>query len=334
MGRSGLRRDHSGEPRGAQRMVGRLAHAQVADESERADCVENGNGRVVGHEMAGAKAQHRTVALFRLLSVIRPIPGAVLRKQNLLHRPRSGGLRSSDLIHLSASAAIAMSNTNQSHLQRAAWLRKLYFIRAAFSFAWVALAFTVAKGSPVVASGLLIVYPAWDALANLLDARMTGGAKANPTQVLNAWMSALVTVAVAASLALKLQVILAIFGVWADRCGPASAGDGHSSAQRRSGAVGDDAERGAVCVGWRIFCGAAGECGACRADLRGYAAVGAVYFLISGLVILIRQVQSQGRWLGFREGLIHVPSFHKLAANPFRSEGWRYFLSDTVIQKA
>ncbi len=112
-----------------------------------------------------------------------------------------------------------MSNTNQSPLQRAAWLRKLYFIRAAFSFAWVALAFTAAKGSPALAIGLLIVYPAWDALANLLDARMTGGAKANPTQVLNAWMSGLVTVAVVVSLVLKLQIILVIFG-----CGPSLRG--------------------------------------------------------------------------------------------------------------
>jgi hypothetical protein len=30
-------------------MVGGLAHAQVADEGERADRVENGDGRVVGH---------------------------------------------------------------------------------------------------------------------------------------------------------------------------------------------------------------------------------------------------------------------------------------------
>jgi hypothetical protein len=112
-------------------------------------------------------------------------------------------------INLAVFTAIAMTdtNTNPSSLQRAAWLRKLYFTRAAFSFAWVALAFTVAKGSPVVATALLVVYPAWDALANLWDARMTGGAKANPTQVLNAWMSALVTVAVAVSLGLHLQII-------------------------------------------------------------------------------------------------------------------------------
>jgi hypothetical protein len=46
-----------------------------------------------------------------------------------------------------------MSDTlHQPLFERAAWLRKLYFIRAAFSFVWVALAFTVAKGSPAVAT--------------------------------------------------------------------------------------------------------------------------------------------------------------------------------------
>ena len=84
---------------------------------------------------------------------------------------------------------------------RAAWLRKLYFVRAAFSFAWVALSLTLAKHSPVLATGLLIVYPAWDAVANLLDVRMTGGARANPAQALNIWISSLVTLAVAASFA-------------------------------------------------------------------------------------------------------------------------------------
>jgi small neutral amino acid transporter SnatA (MarC family) len=204
------------------------------------------------------------------------------------------------LFHLAASAAIAMTdtNTNPSALQRAAWLRKLYFTRAAFSFAWVALAFTVAKGSPVVASALLVVYPAWDALANLWDARMTGGAKANPTQVANAWMSALVTVAVAVSLGLQLQIILAIFGVWAIVAGLLQLATAIRRRKGDRGAVGDDAERGAVCAGWRVLCGAAGECGACGADVCWLCSGGGgIYFLISALVIFFRQNKEQASGL-------------------------------------
>jgi len=186
-----------------------------------------------------------------------------------------------------------MSNTNQSPLQQAAWLRKLYFIRAAFSLAWVALAFTIAKGSPVVASGLLIVYPAWDSLANLLDARMTGGAKANPTQVVNAWISALVAVAVTVSLVLELQIILAIFGGWAIVSGLLQLA---TAIRRRKGHRGQwvmmlSGAQSALAGGF--FVAQQGSAMPIVQTLGGYAAVGAVYFLISGLVILFRR--SKGR---------------------------------------
>lgn len=182
-----------------------------------------------------------------------------------------------------------MSNTNPSSPQRAAWLRKLYFIRAAFSFAWVALAFTVAKGSPALASGLLVVYPAWDALANLWDARMTGGAKANPTQVLNAWMSGLVTVAVVVSLVLKLQIILAIFGAWAIVAGLLQLA---TAIRRRKDDRGQwvmmlSGAQSALAGGF--FVAQQGSAAPVVQTFGGYAAVGAVYFLVSGLVILFRR---------------------------------------------
>ncbi|RST51938.1 DUF308 domain-containing protein [Variovorax sp. DXTD-1] len=182
-----------------------------------------------------------------------------------------------------------MLNANQSPLQRAAWLRKLYFIRAAFSFAWVALAFTLAKESPTLASGLLIVYPAWDALANLQDARMTGGAKANPTQILNAWISGLVTAAVVASLALKLQIILAFFGGWAIVAGLLQLA---TAIRRRKGDRGQwvmmlSGAQSALAGGF--FVAQQGSAAPAVQTFGGYAAVGAGYFLISGLVILFRQ---------------------------------------------
>lgn len=186
-----------------------------------------------------------------------------------------------------------MPDTNPSQLQRAAWLRKLYFTRAAFSFVWVALAFTVAKGSPVVATALLVIYPAWDALANLWDARMTGGAKANPTQVLNAWMSALVTVAVAASLALHLQVILLIFGAWAIVAGLLQLA---TAIRRRKADRGQwvmmlSGAQSALAGG--LFVAQQGSAAPVVQTFAGYAGVGAVYFLISGLVILFRQGKSR-----------------------------------------
>ena len=55
------------------------------------------------------------------------------------------------------------------------WLRNYYAIRFAVAAVWVAAAFTLAKGMPHLAVAMLIAYPLWDALANLVDARSHGG---------------------------------------------------------------------------------------------------------------------------------------------------------------
>jgi len=182
-----------------------------------------------------------------------------------------------------------MSHPIPTSLQRAAWLRKLYLVRAAFSFAWVALAFTVAGRSPAFTAVLLIVYPAWDALANLLDARMTGGARANPTQMLNAWISTIVTVAVAASLVLEARIDLVIFGAWAIVSGLLQLA---TAVRRRKGDRGQwvmmlSGAQSALAGG--LFIARQGTGAPVLQTLAGYAAVGAVYFLISGLWMLFRR---------------------------------------------
>lgn len=186
-----------------------------------------------------------------------------------------------------------MPDIIQPPLQPAAWLRKLYFTRAAFSFVWVALAFSVARQSPVLTAILLVVYPAWDALANLVDARMTGGPRANPSQMLNTWISALVTVAVAASLVLGLQIGLAIFGVWAIVSGLLQLA---TAVRRRKSHRGQwvmmlSGAQSALAGG--LFVARQGTDAPVLQTLAGYATVGAVYFLISGLVILLRKPQER-----------------------------------------
>ena len=173
--------------------------------------------------------------------------------------------------------------------ERDAWLRTLYLGRAAFSLAWVALALAVGKTSPAVATGLLIVYPAWDAFANLLDIRMTGGVQANRTQALNLWISALVAVAVAVSAAAGLHVDLLLMGLWAVLSGLlqlATAvrrrrGDRSQWTMMLSGAQ--------SAVAGTFFITQQGGPAPVIQAIAGYAAVGAVYFLISGLVLVLRK---------------------------------------------
>ncbi|PXW51109.1 hypothetical protein BY998_13629 [Methylobacterium sp. B4] len=53
---------------------------------------------------------------------------------------------------------------------------------------------------PPAAAALLVAYPAWDAVANVIDARRSDGLAANPSQTLNAAASTVVTLAVAVAL--------------------------------------------------------------------------------------------------------------------------------------
>ena len=96
-----------------------------------------------------------------------------------------------------------------------AWLKSYYFTRFAVSTAWVLLAFTVAKAMPPLAAIMLVAYPAWDALANFIDAQRTGGLNRNKTQLLNFVISIITTVAVAIALGKDMNTVLAVFGVWA-----------------------------------------------------------------------------------------------------------------------
>ena len=190
-----------------------------------------------------------------------------------------------------------MSDALKTESQRAAWLRKYYLVRAAFSFAWVAAVFTVAKQSPALATVLLIVYPAWDAFANLLDVRMTGGAKANATQLLNIWISALVTLAVASSLLFKLHIALAIFGAWAITAGLLQLA---TAVRRRKDNGGQwvmmlSGAQSALAGGF--FVAQQGSGAPVLQTIGGYAAVGAAYFLISGVMVLVRESRRGARGL-------------------------------------
>ena len=94
-------------------------------------------------------------------------------------------------------------------------LKSYYFARFAVSALWVALAFTVARTMPPLAAIMLVAYPAWDALANFVDAQRTGGLRRNTSQLLNFVISALTTLAVAIALTHSMNAVLAIYGIWA-----------------------------------------------------------------------------------------------------------------------
>jgi len=94
------------------------------------------------------------------------------------------------------------------------WLRSYYVSRAVFSIAWVAAAVLV-SAQPTPVAFLLVIYPAWDAIANLADARVNGGLWDNPSQALNVVVSTITTLAVIVAIGRDGYAVLAVFGVWA-----------------------------------------------------------------------------------------------------------------------
>ncbi len=171
---------------------------------------------------------------------------------------------------------------------RAQWLKQYYFLRAAFSLAWVIAALAIAPSSAVVAATLLVAYPAWDAAANYLDALCSGGLSQNSTQALNVLVSLLTAFAVALALRVSMNWVLGIFGAWAMVSGLLQLG----TALRRWKLYGAQwamvlsGGQSALAGGFFIF-QATMPAIPSIANVAGYAAVGAVYFLVSAVWLTV-----------------------------------------------
>jgi uncharacterized membrane protein HdeD (DUF308 family) len=168
------------------------------------------------------------------------------------------------------------------------WLKFYYLLRGAVSLVWVAAAVTIGQMSPMIAGALLLIYPAWDALANVLDARQNGGLRRNPTQAFNTVVSSLTTVAVAFGLATSMNAVLGVFGVWAALSGLLQL----ATAVRRWKRAG--AQWVMILSGAQSAAAGAmflREAGApdtpSVADIAPYAAFGAFYFLVSAIWLTV-----------------------------------------------
>ncbi|UPK30209.1 DUF308 domain-containing protein [Bradyrhizobium sp. 195] len=169
----------------------------------------------------------------------------------------------------------------------AQWLKQYYFLRAAFSVAWVIAAFGIAP-SAVVAATLLVAYPAWDAAANYHDALCSGGLNQNRTQGLNVLVSLATTIAVVLALQVSMNWVLGIFGAWAILSGLLQLG----TAVRRWKLFGAQwamvlsGGQSALAGGFFIF-QATMPAAPSIANVAGYAAVGALYFLVSAVWLTV-----------------------------------------------
>ncbi|QOZ77573.1 DUF308 domain-containing protein [Bradyrhizobium sp. CCBAU 53351] len=170
----------------------------------------------------------------------------------------------------------------------AQWLKQYYFLRAACSLAWVIAAFTIAPPSAVIAATLLVAYPAWDAAANYLDALCSGGLNQNRTQALNVLVSLATTIAVVLALRVSMNWVLGIFGVWAILSGLLQLGTAVRRWKRFGAqwAMALSGGQSALAGGFFIF-QATMPAAPSIANVAGYAAVGALYFLVSAVWLTV-----------------------------------------------
>ncbi|RUW49386.1 DUF308 domain-containing protein [bacterium M00.F.Ca.ET.141.01.1.1] len=173
------------------------------------------------------------------------------------------------------------------------WLKSYYFLRAGFSVAWVAAAFTLGKSAPPVAAILLVAYPAWDAIANILDAQRSGGLKANPSQALNAAVSTITAIAVFIALGQGPHAVLAVFGAWAILSGLFQLATGVR--RWRAGAQWAMVLSGAqsALAGGFFIKQAIGAATPGIIDIAPYAAFGAFYFLVSAIWLSVMQARKR-----------------------------------------
>lgn len=162
-----------------------------------------------------------------------------------------------------------------------------YLVRAIVAAVWVAAAFTIGRSNANAAAVLLVVYPAWDALANWFDAQGSGGLSTNPTQAFNIAISLAAAIAVAVTLQVSMNAVLAVFGIWAVVAGLAQL----LTAVRRwrkFGAQWAMILSGAQSMLAGVFFVAQASSAKIPTivDVAPYAAFGAFYFLVSAVLLI------------------------------------------------
>jgi Short repeat of unknown function (DUF308) len=170
------------------------------------------------------------------------------------------------------------------------WLKSYYFTRAGVAAVWVACAFTLGRAMPPVAAMLLVAYPAWDMIANIVDARRNGGFLNNPSQSLNVLTSAAASIAVAIALGAGMNAVLAVFGAWAMLAGVLQLATGVRR-WRSEGAQWAMILSGAqsAIAGLFFIKQATAPAVPGITDIAPYAAFGAFYFLVSAIWLTVSE---------------------------------------------
>lgn len=183
-----------------------------------------------------------------------------------------------------------------SHTDRAysRSLRNLYFLRFAFAAVWVGivLATSTTVGEPdALLTLLLIVYPVFDAGAVLWQLRADPDeSRSKAAEWTNVAVSIVVAVALGVASAISVSGAVAVWGVWAIVAGVPQliAAIRH---RRAGGQVAQMLSGGISVLAGAAFIAQGVQGSGATTGVAGYAALGAIFFLISAirLSVVVRQ---------------------------------------------
>jgi uncharacterized membrane protein HdeD (DUF308 family) len=190
-----------------------------------------------------------------------------------------------DILMTNYQTAVASGDKEQ-------WLKRYYFTRAAFSVIWVAAALTAGRQSLPVAAAVLIIYPAWDAAANFVDAARNGGLANNRSQAINVAVSSVMTVAVIVALTMSMNWVLGVFGLWAIFSGLLQLGTAVGRWKTSGGQWAMILSGGQSAVAGAFFIAQAQMPEPPSiANIAGYAGLGAFYFLVSAVWLSVTHLR-------------------------------------------
>lgn len=161
-------------------------------------------------------------------------------------------------------------------------LRSFYFLRAGVAFTWVAAVAITQPGRGAVAALALAAYAAWDAIANFIDIRrnpLPGDKK----RELNAAVSVAAAGVMAAGAVVGFNVSVIAFGAWALGAGLFQLLVGLRRRSSENGQILMILSGAQSALAGVFFTRLGIVASPTIADLVGYAAFGATYFLASAL---------------------------------------------------
>lgn len=174
------------------------------------------------------------------------------------------------------------SAASAEHVGSAPALRRLYFIRFVFAAAWAVLLLVFGSDLTAGAKLLLFLYPAFDVVAAVVDARSARVARPVKGLYTNMAVSALAAVGVAVASSSGVADVLRVWGAWAIvsglvqlLVGVARRPMGGQWAMILSGGI-------SVLAGASFFRSATQD-NPSLITLAGYAALGGIFFLVSAI---------------------------------------------------